>query len=177
MSNIEEMFKKQLDRENLSKPIEKNSKNVNDVKKVNFDEILSQIPSDDEYQKQLEEKIKEMSGSSNHRVWKTSNGEDLPSTNLHTERLNDPFNNAPKVNISDLVSTEEDVRVVVEHVFCPKCGEELISVAPVMWNPFDLKKIVRTECPKCDFKAITNTAVPAVKFYNKNNELIKAFHE
>jgi len=146
-------------------------------KKINFDEILSQIPSDDEYQKQLEEKIKEMSGSSNHRLWNASNDEDLPSMNIYAKELNDPFENAPKVNISDLVSTEEDVRVVVEHVFCPKCGEELISIAPVMLNPFDLKTTVRTECSKCSFKAYTNTAVPFVKFYNKNNELIKTFHE
>ena len=27
----------------------------------------------------------------------------------------------------DLISTEEDVRVVIEHVFCPKCGGQVFS--------------------------------------------------
>ena len=60
MSNIEEMFKKQLNKESFSKPIKNHNNNANDLKKIEFDEILSQIPSDDEYQKQLEQKIKEM---------------------------------------------------------------------------------------------------------------------
>lgn len=64
MSNIEEMFKKQLNKESFSKPIKNHNNNANDLKKIEFDEILSQIPSDDEYQKQLEQKIKEMGGIS-----------------------------------------------------------------------------------------------------------------
>lgn len=165
MNNIDELFKKELNRNTSHKPL----KTVNE-NKINFDEILSQIPSDEEYQKQLEEKIKEMSGTTSQKEWtySTFEGDKFEKTTII---------NVPKISVSDLISTEEDVRVVVEHVFCPKCGEELVSETPTMWNSYNLEKMVRTECPKCKFKIITDMAVPTVKFYNKDNKLIKAFHE
>lgn len=170
MSNNEEIFKKQLNQESFSAKFKtKNDIKMVDFKKSNFDEILSQIPSDDEYKKELEENIKKLSGLTKKRVLVDNEGD--------SEYKSNSFDDAPRVNILDLVSSEEDVRVVVEHVFCPSCGEELFSSAPVIYNPFDLKKIVRIECNKCNFKAITDTSVPHIKFYNKNNEVIKAFNE
>lgn len=169
MNNIDELFKKQLNKNTSPKPLRNESET-----KIDFDEILSQIPSDEEYQKQLEEKIKEMSGTTYQREWAYS----TPKVDkIEKTTIINPYGNAPKINVSDLISTEEDVRIVIEHVFCPKCGEELVSEAPTMWNPFNLEKMVRTECSKCKFKVITDTAVPTVKFYNKDNKLIKAFHE
>lgn len=155
-------------------------------KKIEFDEILSQIPSDDEYQKQLEQKIKEMGGISENieqpinkkRMWEYNSIDDLPIATIQGEKkFENPFINVSKINVRDLISTEEDVRVVIEHVFCPKCGEELISLNSVSWNPYNFERIITTECPKCHFKALTDVPVPTVKYYNKNNELIKAFDE
>lgn len=186
MSNIEEMFKKQLNKESFSKPIKNHNNNANDLKKIEFDEILSQIPSDDEYQKQLEQKIKEMGGISENieqpinkkRMWEYNSIDDLPIATIQGEKkFENPFINVSKINVRDLISTEEDVRVVIEHVFCPKCGEELISLNSVFWNPYNFERIITTECPKCHFKALTDVPVPTVKYYNKNNELIKAFDE
>lgn len=186
MSNIEEMFKKQLNKESFSKPIENHNNNTNDFKKIEFDEILSQIPSDDEYQKQLEQKIKELGGLPENieqpinkkRTWEYNSIDDLPTATIQGEKkIENLFKNISKINVCDLISTEEDVRVVIEHVFCPKCGEELISFNSVSWNPYNFERIITTECPKCHFKALTDVPVPTVKYYNKNNELIKAFDE
>lgn len=183
MNNIEKMFKKQLDKESFSKPIKNHNNNINDLKKIDFDEILSQIPSNDEYQKQLEEKIKELSGTPENieqpinkkMTWEYNSINNLQTATI--QKTENPFENVPKINICDLISTEEDVRAVVEHVFCPKCGEELISLGYAFWNPYNFEKTVKTECPKCHFKALTDTPVPIVKYYNKNNELIKTFDE
>lgn len=94
MSNIEEMFKKQLNKESFSKPIKNHNNNANDLKKIEFDEILSQIPSDDEYQKQLEQKIKEMGGISENieqpinkkRMWEYNSIDDLPIATIQGEK-------------------------------------------------------------------------------------------
>lgn len=158
MNNIEEIFKKQLD---------KQSKTTQGSKEeIDFDEILSQIPNDDEYQKKLEEKIKEMSGGS----FITDN---IKTATIDTrdpiQKFRDEY---PKTNVEDLTRSEEDVRVVIEHAFCPNCGEELISTAPIMHNPFTLEKLCKIEC-KCGFKANLNKTVPHVKYVNKNNEEIE----
>lgn len=154
MRNVEELFKKQLDKE--LKP----SQSTKDD--IDFDEFLSQIPSDDEYQKKLEEKIKEMGGE-------LSITDNIKMSNIDArdpiQKFRDEY---PKTNINDLVTSDEDVKVVIEHVFCPKCGEELISNAPVMHNPFTLEKICKIEC-KCGFKANLNKSVPHIKYVNNNN--------
>lgn len=154
MRNVEELFKKQLDKE--IKP------SISTKDDIDFDEFLSQIPSDDEYQKKLEEKIKEMGGG-------LSITDNIEMSNIDArdpiQKFRDEY---PKTNINDLVTSDEDVKVVIEHVFCPKCGEELISNAPVMHNPFTLEKICKIEC-KCGFKANLNKSVPHIKYVNNNN--------
>lgn len=111
-------------------------------------------------------------------MWEYNSIDDLPIATIQGEKkFENPFINVSKINVRDLISTEEDVRVVIEHVFCPKCGEELISLNSVSWNPYNFERIITTECPKCHFKALTDVPVPTVKYYNKNNELIKAFDE
>lgn len=73
-----------------------------------------------------------------------------------------------------LVYTEEPVSIVVEHTFCPKCGEELISQGPPMYNPFTLEKICKVDC-KCGYKANLKHSYPRIVLKNEQGEEVKAW--
>lgn len=70
---------------------------------------------------------------------------------------------------------DENVRVVVRHVYCPKCGEELISKAPPLFNPFTFEKICKHECTKCGTVFNLDHAYPRNVFVNEENKEVKAF--
>ena len=42
-----------------------------------------------------------------------------------------------------LISDETVEKVIVKHAYCEECGEELISDAPPMFNPFTFERICR----------------------------------
>lgn len=69
---------------------------------------------------------------------------------------------------------DDSVKIKVKHVYCPNCGEELISASPVMYNPFTLEKVAKHEC-KCGYKANFDYAYPRLIFEDKNGKEIKVF--
>lgn len=73
-------------------------------------------------------------------------------------------------------SVVSDVKICVKHIFCPKCGKELISRSPVMYNPFSLEKVAKHEC-ECGFKANLEHAYPRLVFINNEGKEIKAFSD
>lgn len=73
-----------------------------------------------------------------------------------------------------LVYTEEPVSVAVEHTFCPKCGEELISQGPPMYNPFTTEKICKVDC-KCGYKANLKHSYPRIILKNEKGEEVNAW--
>lgn len=72
------------------------------------------------------------------------------------------------------IKEEEIDRITVKHFYCPECGEELISKAPPMFNPFTMERICLHEC-KCGKRYNLDYAYPRFVMYNKNGEEIKAY--
>ena len=70
---------------------------------------------------------------------------------------------------------DEKVHVAVRHAYCPKCGEELISNAPPMFNPFTFEKICKHECTKCGTVYNLDYAYPRTIFVNDDNKEVKAY--
>ena len=72
------------------------------------------------------------------------------------------------------ISEEEIDRITVKHFYCPECGEELVSKAPPMFNPFTMERICLHEC-KCGKRYNLDYAYPRFIMYNKEGEEIKAY--
>ena len=69
----------------------------------------------------------------------------------------------------ELKTIKEECVPVVVRAFCPKCGKEIISTAPVMFNPYTLQKICKYDC-ECGWKANLEFAYPRILFRNQNGE-------
>lgn len=72
------------------------------------------------------------------------------------------------------IREEEIDRITVKHFYCPECGEELVSKAPPMFNPFTMERICLHEC-KCGNRYNLDYAYPRFVMYNKDGEEIKAY--
>lgn len=66
-------------------------------------------------------------------------------------------------------------RITVKHANCPECGQELISDAPPMFNPFTLEKICKHTCKKCGAVYNLEYAYPRIVIYNEFGEEVPAF--
>lgn len=75
----------------------------------------------------------------------------------------------------NLIKGEDVSRIIAIHAYCENCGEELISDAPPMFNPFTFEKICKHVCSKCGKIYNLEYAYPRIGFLNKDNEEIKAF--
>lgn len=76
---------------------------------------------------------------------------------------------------SETIKEEEVDRITVKHFYCPECGEELVSKAPPMFNPFTMERICLHECGKCGKRYNLDYAYPRFVLYNKDGEEIKAY--
>lgn len=65
----------------------------------------------------------------------------------------------------------DDIKVV--RAYCPKCGKELISKSPSMFNPFTMEKVCIHEC--CGIKYNLDKAYPHIAYYDENGEEINAY--
>lgn len=74
-----------------------------------------------------------------------------------------------------LITDEEVKKVIVKHAFCEECGEELISNAPPMFNPFTFERICKHTCTKCGKIYNLEFAYPRLAFINNNGEELPAF--
>lgn len=76
---------------------------------------------------------------------------------------------------NEMIKTEDDVRFAVKRAFCEDCGEELISNAPPMFNPFTFEKICKHTCPKCGKIYNFEYAYPRLVVMNKEGEELPVF--
>ena len=76
---------------------------------------------------------------------------------------------------NNLIKDEEVKKVIVKHAYCDQCGEELISNAPPMFNPFTFEKVCKHVCTKCGRIFDLEYAYPRLAFINEYNEEIPAF--
>ena len=62
----------------------------------------------------------------------------------------------------------------VVRAYCPKCGKELISKTPAMYNPFSMQKVCMHEC--CGTKYNLDRTYPHIAFYDEDGNEINAFN-
>ena len=74
-----------------------------------------------------------------------------------------------------LISDETVEKVIVKHAYCEECGEELISNAPPMFNPFTFERVCKHTCTKCGKIYNLDFAYPRLAFINNKGEEIPAF--
>lgn len=72
------------------------------------------------------------------------------------------------------IKEEEIEKIAIKHFYCPECGEELVSKAPPMFNPFTMERICLHEC-KCGKRYNLDYAYPRFVLYNKEGKEIKAY--
>lgn len=75
---------------------------------------------------------------------------------------------------NNYIKEEEIDKIAVKHFYCPECGEELVSKAPPMFNPFTMERICLHEC-KCGKRYNLDYAYPRFVLYNKEGKEIKAY--
>lgn len=76
---------------------------------------------------------------------------------------------------NNLINNETVEQVIVKHAYCEECGEELISDAPPMFNPFTFERICRHKCKKCGKLYNLEFAYPRLAFMNNKGEELPAF--
>ena len=76
---------------------------------------------------------------------------------------------------SKLISDETVEKVIVKHVYCEECGEELISNAPPMFNPFTFERVCKHTCTKCGKIYNLEFAYPRLAFIDNKGEELPAF--
>lgn len=64
-------------------------------------------------------------------------------------------------------------KVEVLRAYCPKCGKEMVSKAPPMYNPFTLEKVCMHEC--CGEKYNLDNTYPHIVFYDTDGNIINSF--
>lgn len=74
-----------------------------------------------------------------------------------------------------LISDETVEKVIVKHAYCEDCGEELISNAPPMFNPFTFERVCKHTCAKCGKIYNLEFAYPRLAFIDNKGEEIPAF--
>ena len=74
-----------------------------------------------------------------------------------------------------LITDETVEKVIVKHAYCEDCGEELISNAPPMFNPFTFERVCKHTCTKCGKIYNLEFAYPRLAFINNKGEEIPAF--
>lgn len=74
-----------------------------------------------------------------------------------------------------LISNEIVEKVIVKHAYCEECGEELISNAPPMFNPFTFERVCKHTCTKCGKIYNLEFAYPRLAFFNNKGEELPAF--
>lgn len=64
-----------------------------------------------------------------------------------------------------------DIKVI--RAYCPKCGKELVSKAPAMYNPFTMERVCIHEC--CDTKYNLDRTYPHIAFYDEDGSEIESY--
>jgi predicted RNA-binding Zn-ribbon protein involved in translation (DUF1610 family) len=85
----------------------------------------------------------------------------------------DPY--ASVVKESDIKTERIDVRPVLVKGYCPKCGKEIVSVCPPMYNPFTFEKRNVHKCGNCGWTGNLEYSYPRIVFVDANNNEYEAY--
>lgn len=79
------------------------------------------------------------------------------------------------VKESEIKTERFDVRPVLVRGYCPKCGKEIISVCPPMYNPFTFEKKNIHKCGSCGWMGNLEYSYPRIVFVDANNNEYEAY--
>ena len=74
-----------------------------------------------------------------------------------------------------LINNEMVEKVIVKHAYCEEGGEELISNAPPLFNPFTFERVCKHTCAKCGKIYNLEFAYPRLAFIDNKGEELPAF--
>lgn len=86
----------------------------------------------------------------------------------------DIFDKKTQIKESELKIETVPVTVKLIKAYCPKCGKEIISDTPIMFNPFTKQKICMYKC-ECGYEENIEYAYPRVVFVDDNNNEYEAY--
>lgn len=89
--------------------------------------------------------------------------------NVQLERVTDD-----ELLSKDLLKKCEISDIKVIRAYCPKCGKELISRTPALYNPFTMQKVCKHDC-SCGAKYNLDNTYPRIAYYDENGDEIKAY--
>lgn len=72
-----------------------------------------------------------------------------------------------------LLKSEPVSEIRVIRAYCPKCGKELVSKNPPMYNPFTMEKVCLHEC--CGVKYNLDKPYPHIAYIGSDGSEIKSF--
>lgn len=139
----------------------------------------------DEYRKQLEEDKKLEEAEPKDGADKTEY-QKMVDKRVEEIKKNDPndpdnfmkkyFEQYPDTKEADIPTTDDDLKVIVKRAYCPECGKEIVSKAPLMINPYTGQRLAKYEC-SCGWKANLEHAYPNVRYVDKDGKEVKCFAE
>lgn len=83
-----------------------------------------------------------------------------------------PMSESDLVEAGKLLTAE--AKPVVKKAYCPKCGKEIVSTAPIMFNPFTMESVCKYDC-ECGWKANLEHAYPRVVFVLDDGTEVNAY--
>jgi formylmethanofuran dehydrogenase subunit E len=96
--------------------------------------------------------------------------------NMHKKLMSEMKKMSEEEMTEQNLIKEEDIdKIIVKHAYCSECGEELISNAPPMFNPFTFERVCKHTCTKCGKIFNLDFAYPRLAFYDNKGEEIPAF--
>lgn len=78
-----------------------------------------------------------------------------------------------ELNEKGLLKSTPVTDIKIMRAYCPKCGKELISKAPPMYNPFTMEKVCMHEC--CGIKYNLDKSYPHISIYGEDGEEVTAY--
>ena len=133
------------------------------LEKDRKDENVS-FPEGSQLKEEQREELKELRNNSN----------DMEST-YRTKMAEMKKMSENDMESSKLISDETVEKVIVKHAYCEECGEELISNAPPMFNPFTFERVCKHTCTKCGKIYNLEFAYPRLAFIDNKGEELPAF--
>lgn len=79
------------------------------------------------------------------------------------------------VKESEIKTEKIDVRPVLVKGYCPKCGKEIVSICPPMYNPFTFEKRNVHKCGNCGWTGNLEYSYPRIVFVDADNNEYEAY--
>lgn len=148
MSSILDKYKEQvkIDKENENNDFPENSQ-LKENQRAEYEKVLNELRNNSiSIENQYQKKMSEM---------KTMTEEQMQEANM--------FKDVDEIHFS------------VKQAYCEDCGEELISNAPPLFNPFTFEKVCKHTCTKCGKIYNFEYAYPRLVVTDNNGKELPVF--